>query len=166
VKFIIMQFSPQSVFLHFRSKYPQTLCSQKSSVYVPPSKWETKFRTRTVQVAKLQFCIFQSLGFFFFVWDEKTRDFGLNNSNHSPNLKYSSTWTSFWLVKCRPQLFEFCHIFKRFISYPYIRVLSRVGWRDIIIYFVYSALNKKSLFAQLTMFSGILVKSHVNCSIT
>jgi hypothetical protein len=35
-----------------------TLCSQKSSVCVPPSKWETKFRTHTTQLAKLQFCIF------------------------------------------------------------------------------------------------------------
>jgi hypothetical protein len=40
LKFIIMQFS------------------QKSSVYVPPSKWETKFRTHTAQLAKLRFCIF------------------------------------------------------------------------------------------------------------
>jgi hypothetical protein len=39
MKFIIMQFSPRSVFIPFRS--------QKSSVYVPPSKWEIKFRTHT-----------------------------------------------------------------------------------------------------------------------
>jgi hypothetical protein len=37
-KFIIMQFSPWSVFLPFRSKYPSsTLCPQKPSVCVPPS---------------------------------------------------------------------------------------------------------------------------------
>jgi hypothetical protein len=35
-----------------------TLCSQEPSVYVPPSKWETKFRTYTVQLAKLQFIIY------------------------------------------------------------------------------------------------------------
>jgi hypothetical protein len=35
-----------------------TLCSQKPSVYVPPAKWETKFRTHTAQLAKLQSYIF------------------------------------------------------------------------------------------------------------
>jgi hypothetical protein len=30
------------------------------------------------------------------------------------------------ICQCRPQVFEFCHIFKRFISYPYILVLSWV----------------------------------------
>jgi hypothetical protein len=35
-----------------------TPCSQKPSVCVTPSKWETKFRTHTAQLAKLQFCIF------------------------------------------------------------------------------------------------------------
>jgi hypothetical protein len=54
VKFVIMQFSPRSVFLPFGSKYPQH-CSQKPSVYVPPSKWETKFRTHTPQPAKFNF---------------------------------------------------------------------------------------------------------------
>jgi hypothetical protein len=58
VKFITMQISPWSVFIRFRSKYPPQHWSQKPSVYVPPSKWETKFRTHTVQLEKLQFCIF------------------------------------------------------------------------------------------------------------
>jgi hypothetical protein len=58
MKFIIMQFSPWSIFLPFRSKYPLNTCSQKPSVCVTPSKWETKFRTHTAQLAKLQFCIF------------------------------------------------------------------------------------------------------------
>jgi hypothetical protein len=58
VKFIIMQFSLWSIFLPFRSKYPPQNCSQKPSVYVPPPKWDTKFRTHTAQLAKLQFCIF------------------------------------------------------------------------------------------------------------
>jgi hypothetical protein len=59
VNFIIMQFSPRSIFLPFRSKYPpQHSCSQKPSVHVPPSKWETKFRTHAAQLAKLQFRIF------------------------------------------------------------------------------------------------------------
>jgi hypothetical protein len=57
VKFIIMQFSPRPVFIPFRSKYLQH-CSQKPSVCVPPTKWETKVRTQTAQLAKLQFCIF------------------------------------------------------------------------------------------------------------
>jgi hypothetical protein len=30
----------------------------KTSVYVPPPKWETKIRTNTVQVTELQFFIF------------------------------------------------------------------------------------------------------------
>jgi hypothetical protein len=50
VKFIIMQFSPRSFFLPFRYK-SSTLSSQKPSVHVPPSKWETKFRTHTAQLA-------------------------------------------------------------------------------------------------------------------
>jgi len=48
MKFIIMQFSPRSVYLPFRTKYPQHR-SQKPSVCVPPSEWETKFRTHTTQ---------------------------------------------------------------------------------------------------------------------
>jgi hypothetical protein len=35
VMFIIMHFSPWSVFLPFRSKYPPQHCSQKPPVYVP-----------------------------------------------------------------------------------------------------------------------------------
>jgi hypothetical protein len=59
MKLIIIQFSPRSVFLPFRSKYPsQHSVLKKPSVYVPPPKWETKFRTPTVQLAKLQFFIF------------------------------------------------------------------------------------------------------------
>jgi hypothetical protein len=54
VKFIIMQFSPRSVFLPFRSKYPpQQPCFQKPSDCVPPSNWETKFRTHAAQLEKL-----------------------------------------------------------------------------------------------------------------
>jgi hypothetical protein len=64
MKFIIIQFSPRSVFLPFRSKYPPQHSFQKSSVYVPPAKWETKFRTHTAQLAKLQFCIFLIFRFF------------------------------------------------------------------------------------------------------
>jgi hypothetical protein len=52
-----MEFSPRSVFLPFRTKYPPQHSSQKPSVYVPPSKWEIKFRTHTAQMSKLQFCI-------------------------------------------------------------------------------------------------------------
>jgi hypothetical protein len=57
VKFIIMQFSKRSVFPPFRSKYRTQHFFQNSSAHVPPLKWETKFRTTTVQVAKLQFYI-------------------------------------------------------------------------------------------------------------
>jgi hypothetical protein len=60
VKFIIMQFSSRSVFIPFRSKYlPQhPFFKHPQSIYVPPSKWETKFHTHTVQLTKLQFYIF------------------------------------------------------------------------------------------------------------
>jgi triacylglycerol esterase/lipase EstA (alpha/beta hydrolase family) len=59
------------------------------------------------------------------IWDGKTKYFGLNDSKYSPNLIYS--WFhhechSDLLVS--PRVFEFCHIFKRFISHPYILVLS------------------------------------------
>jgi hypothetical protein len=60
VKFIIMQFSPRSVFLPFRSKYPphhSDLKNPQSSLCSSP-KVRDKFRTPTVQLAKLQFCIF------------------------------------------------------------------------------------------------------------
>jgi len=84
VKFITMQCYPWSIFLPFRSKYPPQHCSQKPSAYDPPSKWETKFRTHTIQLAKLQFFIFWYLGFL--IWDGKIKDFGLNDSKHSLNL--------------------------------------------------------------------------------
>jgi hypothetical protein len=57
--FIIMQFffyDPSSSILGLNILV--NTCSQKPSVYVPPSKWDTKFRTHTAQLAKLQFCIF------------------------------------------------------------------------------------------------------------
>jgi hypothetical protein len=50
MEFIIMQFSPWSVSLPFRSRYLPKHCSEKSSVYVPPSEWQIKFRTHTAQV--------------------------------------------------------------------------------------------------------------------
>jgi hypothetical protein len=54
-----MQFSPWYIFLPCRSKYLLHHCVLKNpQVYVPPSKWETKFCTHTIQLAKLQFCIF------------------------------------------------------------------------------------------------------------
>jgi hypothetical protein len=44
VKFIIMQFSPWSIFLPFRSKYPpQHSVLKKPSGCVPPSKCEYKY---------------------------------------------------------------------------------------------------------------------------
>jgi hypothetical protein len=59
MKFIILQFSPRSVFFPFGSKYlPQQSVLKKPSVYVPLSKWETKFRTHTAQLTKLLVCVF------------------------------------------------------------------------------------------------------------
>jgi len=52
-KLLIMQFSPLSCYLFpLRPTYSQT-----PSVYVPPSKWATKFHTHTKRQAKLQFSI-------------------------------------------------------------------------------------------------------------
>jgi hypothetical protein len=51
-------FFPWSAPHPFRPRYPPQQCSEKSLVFVPPTKWETKFRTHPVQLAKLQFCIF------------------------------------------------------------------------------------------------------------
>jgi hypothetical protein len=52
VKFIIMQFSPRSIFLPFRSKYQH--CSQKSSVYVPSSKRDIEPLNRQISTMLLQ----------------------------------------------------------------------------------------------------------------
>jgi hypothetical protein len=41
----------------FWVKISSTLCSQKPSVYVTPPKWQTKFRTHTAQLTKLQVLI-------------------------------------------------------------------------------------------------------------
>jgi hypothetical protein len=53
-----MQFSPRSVFLHFRSKCPPYSLSQKPSACFPPSEWETKFRTHRVQMENYSFVYF------------------------------------------------------------------------------------------------------------
>jgi hypothetical protein len=50
------------------------LCSQKSSVCVPPSKREIKFRTHTAQLTKLQFWILQSLVFLYETGRQKILD--------------------------------------------------------------------------------------------
>jgi hypothetical protein len=90
-----MQFSPWSVFLLFRSKYPQ------HSIL-------NKFHTHIVQL----------------VWDGKTKDSGLNDSMHSLNLICSWFHHECYSDLYHPQVFEFCHIFKWFVCYPYILVLS------------------------------------------
>jgi len=57
---IIMQFSPWYVLFPFRSKYPpQHFFYQKPSVYVLSSKWETKFHSHEILLAKLHFCLLQ-----------------------------------------------------------------------------------------------------------
>jgi hypothetical protein len=61
MKFIIKHFSPRPLYLPFRSEYSQHSVLKKPLVYFTLSKWETKFRTHTAQLAKSQFCVFQSL---------------------------------------------------------------------------------------------------------
>jgi hypothetical protein len=58
VQFIIMQFSPRSVFLPLGPYILLNTPFSKTLVCVPSSKWKTSFRTPTIQLAKLQFCIF------------------------------------------------------------------------------------------------------------
>jgi hypothetical protein len=117
MKFLFIQLSPWSVFLPLSPNILNTLFSKPLNV--PPSKWETKFRTHTVQLAELQLFVYFNLHFF--IWGRKTKDFGLNDNKHSLNLIYC------WFHhECHPKVFECCHIFKRFISYPYILVLSWV----------------------------------------
>jgi hypothetical protein len=103
MKCIIVQFSPRSVFLSLRSKY-QHFVLKKPSVYVPPSKRETKFRTHTAQLANS-------------IWEEKINDFGLNDNKHSLNSVFSWFHHECQSVGYRPQVSELCHIFKRFTSY-------------------------------------------------
>jgi hypothetical protein len=86
------------------------------------SKWKTKFHTQRAHLAKLVFYILN----FIFLWDGQTKDFGLNDGKHSLNLIYSWFHHECHSHLCHPQEFEFCYIFKRFISYPYILVLSWV----------------------------------------
>jgi hypothetical protein len=64
MKFIIKQFSPRPVYLPFRSKYSQHSVQKKPSVYVPPSKWDTKFRTRTAQLSAPRFLTKLCIHFF------------------------------------------------------------------------------------------------------
>jgi hypothetical protein len=54
MKFIIMQFSPRSIFILFRSKYPpqHSVLKNLQSVFLPQSERETRPRTHTVQFAK------------------------------------------------------------------------------------------------------------------
>jgi hypothetical protein len=88
MKFIIMKFSPRALSLPFRSKYPPRHSRlKKTSVYVPPLKWETKVRTHTAQLAKLVLYI---LIFRFFIWYGKRKDSGLNGSKHDLNLIIAS----------------------------------------------------------------------------
>jgi hypothetical protein len=86
VKFIIMQFSPSSTSSLLGPNILLKTLFQKPSVYIPPPKRETKFRTHTAQLAKLPFSIFYSLGFL--IWDGKKKGFGLNTSN--VNNKFNS----------------------------------------------------------------------------
>jgi hypothetical protein len=58
MKFIIMQFSPWSIFLPFRLKYLPQHSVLKSPQSMFPLKVRTKFRTNTAQPSKLQFCMF------------------------------------------------------------------------------------------------------------
>jgi hypothetical protein len=124
VKFIILQFSPWSIFLLGPNILLSTLFSKTLSLCSLPKVRDQVSHpySTTSKITVLYILIFR----FFDMRREENR-FELNNSKHSPTLIYS--WFhrechSDLLVSS--QVFECCHIFKRFISYPYILVLSWV----------------------------------------
>jgi hypothetical protein len=90
VKFIVMQFSPRSIFIPSTSKFPPqyTVLKNPQSVFLPQSDRPTKPRTHTVAQTKLQFYIFQSLDIF--IWDGVPRTLSLgvkrpeSKADHSP----------------------------------------------------------------------------------
>jgi hypothetical protein len=88
MKFIIMQFSPWSAFLPFRSKYPpqHSVLNDSPSMFLP--------RSGRLSFAPIRYSWrnYSSICFnlqVFLIWDGKTKDFGLNDSKHSANLIYS-----------------------------------------------------------------------------
>jgi hypothetical protein len=86
VKFIVMQFSPWSSFLPFRSKYSpqQTVLKHTQSVFLPQSEDQVlHLNSSTGEITAL--CI---LIFIIFIWDRETKYFGLNDRKYSLNLIY------------------------------------------------------------------------------
>jgi hypothetical protein len=87
VKFIIMQFSldPSSsllgpnIFLNALFSKTLSLCSSLKVRDQVLHSYSTAGKIRVLYI----------LIFRFFIWDGKTKDFGLNDSKHSLNLKYS-----------------------------------------------------------------------------
>jgi hypothetical protein len=74
------------------------------------------------------------------VWDGRTKDFGLNNSKHSLNLIYS------WFhhechsdVSVVPKYLNFATFSNDALAILIFWFCPEFGWRDIIIYFVFSA---------------------------
>jgi hypothetical protein len=59
---------------------PLNTLFSKPSVYVPPPKWETKFPTHTAQLAKLQFCAFSCLIFWYDTGRQKILDWIIASS--------------------------------------------------------------------------------------
>jgi hypothetical protein len=58
MKFIIMPFSPRSIFIPFRSKYLQhSVLRNPQSMFLPQSE-RTSFAPIQYQLEKLQFCVF------------------------------------------------------------------------------------------------------------
>jgi hypothetical protein len=80
-----VQFSPWSVFLPFRSKYlPQhSVLKNSQSVFVHQSE-RPSFEPIQHNWQNYSFVYFN---LWFFIWDGKTKCFGLNDSKHSLNLR-------------------------------------------------------------------------------
>jgi len=94
-----------------------TLYSQKSPVYVPPSKWEAKFHTHTVQETKIT--VLYILIFSFFIWDGKTKYPGPNNDS-----KHSLIIYSWFEIKLSTVCCNIAKLNYTFISYQSIAAVE------------------------------------------
>jgi hypothetical protein len=96
VNVIIMQFS--SFHDHISCS---TLCSQKSSIYVPPQSERPDFALKEYEWQNYSF--FYILIFSFFIWEGKTKDFGVNDSKHSLNFNIITQYSITAFLKLKRQ---------------------------------------------------------------
>jgi hypothetical protein len=90
VKFIIMQFSPQPVFLPFRPNILLNTLFSKTLSLCSSLKVRDQVLHPCSTTGKITVLYILIFSFFFLIWGGRTKDFGLNNSRHSLNLICSS----------------------------------------------------------------------------